>query len=95
MAQITYFFLSKCIYCSKADRMIRLVKEKHPEFKAIKIQKIEESLKPEIAEQYDYQLVPCFFVGNKKIFEGAPTEEKICEAFSEALKAENGLSNDF
>ena len=55
MAQITYFFLSKCIYCSKADRMIRLVKEKHPEFKAIKIQKIEESLKPEIAEQYDYQ----------------------------------------
>ena len=67
MAQITYFFLSKCIYCSKADRMIRLVKEKHPEFKEIKIQKIEESLKPEIADQYDYQLVPCFFVGDKKI----------------------------
>ena len=44
MAQITYFFLSKCIYCSKADRIIRLVKEKHPEFKEVKIKKIEESL---------------------------------------------------
>jgi len=44
MAQITYFFLSKCIYCSKADRMIRLVKEKHPEFKEIKIVKVKRIL---------------------------------------------------
>ena len=88
MAQITYFFFFFCIYCSKADRIIRLVKEKHPEFKEVKIKKIEESLHPEIADQYDYQLVPCFYVNDKKIFEGAPTEEKVYEAFAEALKAE-------
>jgi len=88
MKEILYFYLSSCPYCSKADRIIRICRERHPEFKNVKIRKIEESLDPDTANSYDYYYVPCFFVNGKKIFEGIPTEEKISEAFREALKEE-------
>ncbi len=85
MQQILYFFSSSSTYCSKADRIIRSAVERYPEFKEVKIKKIEENLKPEIANEYDYERVPCFFVNGKKIFEGVPSVEKVCEAFREAL----------
>ncbi|MBQ6053185.1 MAG: thioredoxin family protein [Clostridia bacterium] len=89
MGEILYFYLSSCPHCSKADRIIRSVVERYPEFKQVKIRKIEESLKPEIADKYDYYYVPCFFVNGKKIFEGPASVEKVCDAFREALKENN------
>ena len=88
MKEILYFYISSCPHCSKADRIIRNLTERYPEFKEVRIRKIEESLQPDIANSYDYYYVPCFFVNGKKIFEGVPSEEKISEAFREAIKNE-------
>ncbi|MBO4392680.1 MAG: thioredoxin family protein [Clostridia bacterium] len=93
MGEILYFYLSSCPHCSKADRIIRSVVERYPEFKQVKIRKIEESLKPDIADKYDYYYVPCFFVNGKKIFEGPASVEKVYDAFREALKQTDSENN--
>lgn len=91
MKEILYFYLSSCPHCSKADRIIRSVVERYPEFKQVKIKKIEESLDPATADKFDYYYVPCFFVNGKKIFEGPATVEKVYEAFSAAMKEDTSI----
>ena len=42
------------------------------------------NLPDELADKYDYYYVPCFFAGDEKIAEGAPTEENVAKAFAAA-----------
>lgn len=65
--------------------MIDALKKQNPAFQEVPIDVIEESKEPERADEYDYWYVPTLFVDGKKIMEGAPSIEKIEEAFNEAL----------
>lgn len=69
MKDITMFYLTDCGYCAKAHKAMDELMEAHPEYKALKITKIEEDEQPEIANQYDYFATPTFYVGKDKIFE--------------------------
>lgn len=85
MKEITYFYLKTCPYCRQADRMIRDLINREPQFSAVQIKKIEEREHAEIADRYDYYFVPCFYIGEKKLMEGVPTPEKVRETFLAAL----------
>lgn len=75
MKKIMLFYLEDCPYCHYARRALtELIKEK-PEYGEIHVEWIEESKRPEVAEQYDYYYVPTIFDGDKKLYEAHPSED--------------------
>ena len=87
MKALTFFYLSSCPYCRQADLMIAKFKSSAPEYAEVPIEKIEERQHPEVAEQYDYYYVPCFFLGKEKLFEGVPSEEEIKKVLDTAVRS--------
>ena len=85
MKEITYFYLESCPFCLKADQIIEELKQEHPEFTDVTINKIEESKQEELASQYPYYFVPCMFVGNEKLHEGIATKRSLENTFARAL----------
>ena len=69
MKSLTMFYLNDCGYCAKARRALEELYAEKPEYREIPIHMIEESMEPELADQYDYYAVPSFFDGKKKLFE--------------------------
>lgn len=86
MKEITYFYLKTCPYCRQADRLIQELIEKEPQFAAVSIRKIEEREHAEIADQYNYYFVPCFYIGKEKMMEGVPSLEQVRKTFQAALE---------
>ena len=70
MKKIQLFYLEYCPHCKKtrADLNVLLKEER---FKELEIEMIEESVQKELADQYDYYYVPCFYVDGIKAKEGA------------------------
>jgi thiol-disulfide isomerase/thioredoxin len=70
MKKIQLFYLEYCPHCKKtrADLNVLL---KEDRFKELEIEMIEESVQKELADQYDYYYVPCFYVDDIKAKEGA------------------------
>ena len=69
MKSLTMFYLSDCGYCNKAFRALDELYPEKPAYKEIHINRVEESLHPEIADQYNYYAVPSFFTEKNKLFE--------------------------
>lgn len=84
--EVKMMVLDTCPYCRQAFRMMEELKERHPVYRDVTIDVIEESREPEKTEGYDYWYVPTFFVDGRKILEGVPTMEKVERVFREALK---------
>ena len=74
MKSITLFYLADCPYCHYARRAVGELIAENPVYAKIKIDWIEESKRPEIAEQYDYYYVPTIFLEKKKLYEAHPSE---------------------
>ncbi len=70
MKKIQLFYLDYCPHCKKtrADLNVLL---KEDRFKELEIEMIEESVQKELADQYNYYYVPCFYVDGIKVKEGA------------------------
>lgn len=85
MKQIKYFYLPSCPYCREANRFLEELFEENPAYRDIEMTRIDESAEADLAAQYDYYYVPCFFVGEKKLHEGASTKEKIEAVLKAAL----------
>jgi glutaredoxin len=64
------FYQTMCPFCRKAFRYIDELKQEHPEFKDVEIEKIEENEQPELAAKYDYYYVPTFYIDGEKVHEG-------------------------
>ena len=86
MKEITYFYLKTCPYCRQADRLIQELIEKEPQFAAVPVRKIEEREHAEIADQYNYYFVPCFYIGKEKMMEGVPSLEQVRKTSQAALE---------
>ena len=71
---LTVFYLKSCPYCKQALRDLDIHRLDYPN---IMIEFIEESEQPDIANQFDYYYVPCFYQGTIKLHEGAISEEEI------------------
>ena len=87
MKELTYFYLSGCPYCREANRWIEELTRENPAFEAVKINAHEEREEKQLADSYDYYHVPCFFLGQEKLHEGAATKEKIRAVLARGLEA--------
>ena len=72
MAKITIFYLEHCPYCHHARRAVEALKAENPAYAGIGIDWVEESLRPELAERYDYYYVPTLYDGGRKLYECSP-----------------------
>ncbi|HNQ66212.1 MAG TPA: thioredoxin family protein [Smithella sp.] len=86
MKEVKMFILEGCPHCRKAREMMTEIFSRHPEYAKVPFTVIDESINPEIADQYDYYYVPTFYTGGVKMMEGVPTKDAIEKAFSAALK---------
>ena len=85
---VKMFITETCPYCKKAFLMMEEICREHPEYKSIKIKKIDETKKPDYAAKFNYYYVPTFYVGGVKMHEGPPTKEAIKKVYAEALRLE-------
>lgn len=65
------FYLNYCPYCRKAIGYIEELKSENPAYRNAEIEMIEENKNKSLADKYDYYYVPCFYVDDNKVFEGA------------------------
>ena len=86
MKKITLFVIASCPYCREALRYMDQLYKTDERYRDIPIEKIDENQHPEIASQYDYYYVPTFYVGERKVHEGASKPEDVKRVFDEALK---------
>ena len=75
MKKIKLFYLENCPYCHYAKRAVKELCAEDAAYAAIKIEWIEESRCPAIAEQYDYYYVPTVFFDGNKLYEAHPSED--------------------
>lgn len=94
MKDITVFYLASCPYCKNARRAIDELCAENPAYAALKLDWIEESEQPDLAERYDYYSVPSLFCGEEKLYEAHFThsysviKESIRAAFDRVLAEE-------
>ena len=69
MKDILLFYRDDCGYCDRAHRALAELMDELPEARALKIQMVEETREPELADRYDYYAVPTFYVEGEKLFE--------------------------
>ena len=69
MEDIELFYLASCPYCRNAKRAIGELTEENPAYQDIRIDWIEESEQPEIADARDYYSVPTIFYRGEKLYE--------------------------
>ena len=60
--------------------------EENPALRAVEIEMIDEQLHPAVAAQYDYWLVPTFYIDGKKVHEGVCTKKKVIRILEEAAE---------
>jgi len=58
----------------------------NPGYASLEVEKIDELAYPEIARKYNYYYVPTYYVGDKKMHEGAADPKKVRRVFDAALK---------
>ena len=87
MKEITFFMMDVCPYCKKAQKWLDELMAEHPEYKKIPMKVIDERKEPDIANRYDYYLVPTFYVDGVKLHEGVATKEKIEAVLKQAMEA--------
>jgi glutaredoxin len=84
MQPLTLFYLKFCPYCNEAKKYIEELMQEE-KYKNIEINWINEGQEAAIANQYDYYLVPTFYLGQTKLHEGIMTREDVRKVFEIAL----------
>ncbi len=87
MKELTLFYFDGCPHCANAMRWQEELFAEHPEFKDVPLTLIDEHKQPELADQYDYWLVPTYYLGSEKLYEGVKDKSLVAAAFQRALEA--------
>jgi len=80
MTKITIFVLKYCGFCRTALRYLDNVLEEHPEYRELEIEQVDEAVERARARAHDYYYVPTFYIGNRKVHEGAVSDKSQIEA---------------
>ena len=86
MKKVLLFHFESCPFCQYARRWVDQALEENPALRALEIELIDERLCPAVARQYDYWLVPTFYVDGCKVHEGVCTKEKVCKILEMAAE---------
>jgi len=87
MKEVKMFMFDACPHCKKAFLLMEEICSEHPEYKAVRIEKIDERERADYAAKFDYYYVPTFYVDGVKMHEGAPTKEALKKVYAEAIKS--------
>ena len=85
MPKLTLFVLEFCPYCIKAQKYLKELQTEDPKYNAVEIDLIDERQNRVLANRYDYYLVPTFYLGKIKLFEGIMTKEDVRKVLESAL----------
>lgn len=86
MKDVVMFMTSWCPYCREASAAIERLRGENKEYEKIEIVMIDEDKEKRYANQFDYYLVPTFYVDGEKVHEGAADIDCIRKVFEKALK---------
>lgn len=85
MPKLTLFILESCPYCIRARKYLDELQHDDPKYQAIEIDLIDERKQRALANSYDYYLVPTFYLGQTKLFEGVMTKADVQKVLELAL----------
>jgi glutaredoxin len=86
MKNVILFYFRGCPHCAAAERWISELQREYPELAAVPIERIDERLRPVIANRYGYWYVPTFYVDGRKAHEGACSREIVERVLREAAE---------
>lgn len=85
MPKLTLFVLEFCPYCVRARKYLKELQDEDPKYKSVEIDLIDERQNRALANSYDYYLVPTFYLGKTKLYEGIMTKEDVRNVLETAL----------
>ena len=88
MKPIKMFILRGCPYCRSALRWMDEWMKLNPAYRDFPLEVIDEAEDYETAKAHDYFLVPTWYVGDRKVYEGAATRDIVRDVFEEALNGQ-------
>lgn len=90
MRKLTIVTVPNCIYCKKANNLLKRICAKKHEYEDIEIEKITD--REAIKRGLQILVFPTFYMGNEKVLEGYITIDQLTEvmnrAYTEAEPAE-------
>ncbi len=87
MKEILLFVMPGCPHCVLALRYQEELMERHPEWRDIPLQIVDETCQREFADRFDYYYVPSYYVDGKKVHEGHAEREDVERVFRLAAGA--------
>lgn len=87
MAKLTLFHLERCPYCIEARKYLAELQAEDARYRDIVIDLIDERKNKALADAHDYYLVPTFYLGSTKLFEGIMTKTDVQAVLDAALEA--------
>lgn len=88
MQKVTMFMMHSCPYCRAALAWMGELCKENKNYQSIPVEIIDENEHPDIAGKYDYYFVPTYYVGDRKVHEGAASKSKVDKVFNLALQSE-------
>ncbi len=85
MAKLTLFHLERCPYCIQARQYLQELQAQDPRYASVTIELIDERKNKALADAHDYYLVPTFYLGSQKLFEGIMTKADVQDVLEKAL----------
>ena len=85
MKPVVMFMMESCPHCKRARKWMDELTSENPVYKNLKIQMIDETKDPEVADKFDYYLVPTYYVDGEKVHEGVASRDIIKQVFDTAL----------
>jgi len=89
MKEVKMFMTETCPHCKKAFMLMEKICAEHPEYKAINIEKIDESKDADYAAKFDYYYIPTYYIDGVKVHEGATTREIIERVYAQAFSSDS------
>ena len=88
MKEITLFHLQTCPHCRRALQYLEELRAENPAYVEVPVTLVEERQQKALADSYDYYYVPAFFIGSRKLFEGAAQKQDVRAVLDAALAVE-------
>lgn len=85
MPKLTLFVLENCPYCIRVNQYLKELLSEDPKYLEVEIDLIDERKNRVLANSYNYYLVPSFYLGQRKLFEGIMSKNDVKGVLETAL----------
>ncbi len=88
MVGILWFYMDDCQYCKRADTIILELQNQNPAYGEVRLIKVNEKERPDIAARFTHSKVPAFFLGDRLLYEAdaSHTRQEMKDSIEKVLK---------